>query len=171
LLAEGQVIDSGIHQFYLDSRFFLQNTGFTITQVRVDFGDGQGEWVVNNPFSGGGRTEDVFINIISKLINLDLIGRIDVVARDLLGNYLLFGNPFHITVKKTKQYHDLTICKGLQQWVIDPDPSALALINAQYGNPQVDYKNLPVMAVPAILIYFINQLYLLTVLILQMIGV
>ncbi len=49
LLAEDEVLDSGQHVFYIDPKFLLQNQGITIQQVRIDFGDGSPEWVVNNP--------------------------------------------------------------------------------------------------------------------------
>ncbi|MBY0482732.1 MAG: T9SS type A sorting domain-containing protein [Chitinophagaceae bacterium] len=147
LLAEGQVIEQGQHEFYLSPQFFLQNQGFTVQQIRIDFGDGQGEWVVNNPFATGNMTTygilsgGGFLNSIVKNVVNTLIGRIVVVGIDLAGNAIQFGNPFKIFVKQTKQYQPLSFCKGGgQKWVIDADPAALAQVNAQYGNPQIDYK-------------------------------
>lgn len=57
------------------------------------------------------------------------------------GQAVFHGSPFKLFVKSTKQYQPLTTCKGLQKWVIDAPQSRLDPINAQYGNPQLDYKN------------------------------
>jgi hypothetical protein len=140
LLAEDQVLEQGQHQFYFDSSFFLHNQNVTVKQVRIDFGDGQGEWIVDNPFGGGTTLRGSFINSITKSLAKTIVGRIIVVIIDVAGHTVEYGNPFKIFVKQTKVYQKLTACKGLQKWVINADPTALAQINAQYGNPQVDYK-------------------------------
>lgn len=142
LLAENQVLQPGQHMFYIDSSFFLHNQNVTVSQVRINFGDGQRDWIVNNPFGNGSMMQGQdFSNYIIKNIGTTLQGRIIVVLIDLLGHTIEYGNPFQIFVKNTKQYQPLTTCKGKQQWVIDADPAALAQINAQYGNPQLEYKN------------------------------
>lgn len=114
LLAEDQVIEQGTHEFYIDAQFFVQNEDFTITQIRIDFGDGQGEWIVNDPY-GGGALQRSFISSIIKSLTQTVLGRITVVGRDILGNNVQYGNPFKIRVKNKKQYFPLTACKGLQQ--------------------------------------------------------
>ena len=55
LLAEDQVLDEGEHVFYIDEQFFLHNEYFNIREIRIDFGDGQGEWITNNPFNTGAQ--------------------------------------------------------------------------------------------------------------------
>lgn len=140
LIADGQVVEEGDHLFYIDPKFFLHNEYLNITQIRIDFGDGQGEWVVDNPFSGnnGAKIDGAITSILKHLDGL-VIGRIIVIGLDLFGQTVSHGSPFKLFVKKTKQYQPLTACKGLQQWVIETPQSRLDPINAQYGNPQVDY--------------------------------
>jgi hypothetical protein len=148
LLAEEQVINPGQHEFFLDARFFLHNKSGTVQQVRIDFGDGQAEWIVNNPFgtttTTASPTQSVttssFAGSILKTITGTMKGRIIVVIIDILGQTIQYGNPFQIFVKKTKAYAPLTGCKGGQVWEITADPTALAQVNTQYGNPQIDYK-------------------------------
>jgi hypothetical protein len=140
LIAEDQVFEKGNHIFYIDEQFFLHNEYLHISQIRVDFGNGQPEWVVDNPFDiNGSRITSNIISSISVLVGSSLSGRILVVGADFLGNAVLYGNPFQITVKDTKEYAPLTICKGLTKMVIEPDPNLLAPINSQYSNPQLDY--------------------------------
>ncbi len=43
LIADDEVFEKGEHTFFIDSKFFLQNAGAHIEQIRIDFGDGQGE--------------------------------------------------------------------------------------------------------------------------------
>jgi hypothetical protein len=90
----------------------------------------------------GNVTTNIFGTIVSSItknITGTLVGRITVVELDLLGNTIRHGNPFKIYVKNDKTYAELTECKGLQKWPITPDATALASINTQYGNPQLDY--------------------------------
>jgi pimeloyl-ACP methyl ester carboxylesterase len=140
LIAEDQVIEPGEHVFYIDEQFFLHNEFLNITQIRIDFGDGQGEWIVDDPFDNNGlRRSSTIVGSILKTIVTTIAGRITIVGMDLLGNGVLYGNPFKITVKNTKEYAALTPCKGETKMVIIPDATALAAINTQYGNPQLDY--------------------------------
>jgi hypothetical protein len=147
LIAEDEVYEKGVHTFFIDSRFFLQNASAHVTQVRIDFGDGQGEWIVNNPFDSAGSTYRInsvssIVSSISKVIGATVIGRIVVVLVDALGYTIQYSNPFHITVpggKSEADYAPLTACKGLQKWVIETPQSRLDPINATYGNPQLDY--------------------------------
>lgn len=53
LLAEGEVLEEGEQAFSIDPRFFLNNSGLSIKQVKIDFGDGQGYWIVDNPSAAG----------------------------------------------------------------------------------------------------------------------
>jgi hypothetical protein len=128
------------YTFYLDPQFFLYNDYIDVKQIRIDFGDGQGEWVVDNPYGGGSmqRTTSVFSSI-TKRIGRTIIGRIVVIGIDVAGHWIRYGNPFKILAKKKKDEYPLTPCKGGKgggtKWVIDPDPAKLAPINAQYGNP------------------------------------
>lgn len=151
LIAEGEVYEKGTHTFFLDPRFFLHNTSAHVTQVRIDFGDGQGEWIVNNPFDGGGSFNGInsptgFGSSITKTIGSTLFGRIIVVLVDALGYTIQYSNPFKITVpggKGPDDYAPLTACKGgslpAQRWVITTPQSRLDPINAIYGNPQLSY--------------------------------
>ncbi|MEO6869800.1 MAG: hypothetical protein ABI168_09155 [Ginsengibacter sp.] len=43
VLSENEVIVEGENTFYMDPKFFLHNEYLQITQIRVDFGDSQGE--------------------------------------------------------------------------------------------------------------------------------
>ena len=140
LLAEGEVLEAGQQTFYIDPAFFLTNNAGTVQQIRVDFGDGQGEWIVNNPYnttnSRGGVGSFITKNIFGKI----LIGRIIVVFIDILGQTVTYGNTFKITIKNDKVYAPLTDCKGGgQKWVIEAPASRLGPINAQYGNPILNY--------------------------------
>ena len=75
-------------------------------------------------------------NIFGKI----LIGRIIVVFIDILGQTVTYGNTFKITIKNDKVYAPLTDCKGGgQKWVIEAPASRLGPINAQYGNPILNY--------------------------------
>ncbi len=146
LLADGQVMETGNQTFYFDPAFFLHNDSLTITQVRIDFGDGQGEWVVNNPYNAGGQLARPFLSSILKNIGGTLFGRITVIGVDILGRIITMGNPFKVFVKNTKIYRPLTDCRGGKfsagtRWVIEAPQSRLDPINAQYGNPQLEYKN------------------------------
>lgn len=128
------------YTFYLDPQYFLHNDYINITQIRIDFGDGEGEWVVDNPFTGSNmQRRGSFLNFITKKIGKTLIGRIVVIGIDVGGHWIRYGNPFKILAKKKKTEYALTACKGGKgggtKWVIDPDPAKLAPINAQYGNP------------------------------------
>ena len=153
LIAEDQVITPGLHEFYLDSKFFLHNQTATVQQIKIDFGDGQGEWIIDNPYSAPNSlsarafSTTGFASSILKNIVGTFRGRITVIVVDVLGRIIEYGNPFKISVKDTKQYSPLTLCKGGgQQWEVNADPTALAQINAQYGNPQIDYKGKKDMA-------------------------
>ena len=147
LIAEDEVYEKGTHTFYIDSRFFLQNSTAHVTQIQVDFGDGQAPWVVNNPYDN--LTTPVGINSptsigcsITKVIGGTLIGRIIVVLVDALGYTITYSNPFKIIVpggKGPNDYAPLTTCKGLQKWVITTPQARLDPINAIYGNPQLSY--------------------------------
>ena len=143
LIADDEVFEKGEHTFFLDPAFFLHNDSLHITQVRIDFGDGQGEWIVNNPFDGSGFRSLSTLSSITKTIVGTLIGRIIVIGLDLLGNYIQYGNPFQIKVpggKGPNDYAPLTTCKGGGvKWVIEAPQSRLDPINAIYGNPQLDY--------------------------------
>lgn len=145
LLSENAIFKEGAeYTFYLDPKYFLYNQYLDIKEVRIDFGDGQGEWVVSNPFSGGGgqRTSS-FLNSITKTLGRVMIGRIIVVAIDLAGHWIEYGNPFSIFAAKQEAGYGLTNCKGLgRKWVIDADPAALAVINNQYGNPTAIPENI-----------------------------
>lgn len=58
LISDDEVfVEDQEYTFYLDPQFFLYNDYIDIKQIRIDFGDGQGEWVVDNPFSGGGSMQ------------------------------------------------------------------------------------------------------------------
>lgn len=151
LIADDEVLEKGTHTFYLDSKFFLTNTSFHITQVRIDFGDGQGEWIVNNPFDSTGSqyrmaNTSSFVGSIIKNIVKTIVGRIIVVGVDLLGYGIEYSNPFKINVpggKSEDDYPALTTCKGgsspTERWVIETPQSRLDPINAIYGNPQLSY--------------------------------
>jgi hypothetical protein len=151
LIAEDEVYEKGTHTFYLDSRFFLHNSKGYIKQVRIDFGDGQGEWIVNDPFDTTGSkfrmaNTNSIVSSISKVIGATIIGRIVVVLVDALGYTIQYSNPFKIMVpgKGPNDYAALTACKGgktsADRWVIETPQSRLDAINAIYGNPQLDYS-------------------------------
>jgi hypothetical protein len=151
LIAEDEVYEKGTHTFYLDSRFFLHNSKAYIKQVRIDFGDGQGEWIVNDPFDTTGSkfrmaNTNSIVSSISKVIGATIIGRIVVVLVDALGYTIQYSNPFKIMVpgKGPNDYAALTACKGgktsADRWVIETPQSRLDAINAIYGNPQLDYS-------------------------------
>lgn len=148
LLSENAVFEEGQeYTFYLDPRYFLYNQNLNIQEIRIDFGDGQGEWVVSNPFGGGSSRMDQrttsSANFITKIIGRTMLGRITIVAIDILGHWIQYGNPFTIFAKKKPADPGLSSCKGLgQNWVIDADPAALSVINNQYGNPKPQPENL-----------------------------
>lgn len=157
LIAEDEVYEKGVHKFFIDSRFFLHNASAHVTQVRIDFGDGQGEWIVNNPFDSttyfnkGINSPSSVVSSISKLIGGTVIGRIVVVLVDALGYTIQYSNPFKIIVpggKSDADYAPLTACKGLQKWVIEAPQSRLTAINTLYGNPQLDYSKKVVLPCP-----------------------
>ena len=140
LLADGQVVEAGSHEFYLDPQFFLHNETLTIQSISVDFGDGTAPWVVNNPY-GTAQARGGLAGIFKSLTKT-ILGRIIVVGVDILGQTIRYGSPFKVFVKNTKVYAPLTTCKGLgQQWIIEAPQARLAPINAQYGNPVLEYKN------------------------------
>lgn len=140
LLADGQIVEEGDHEFYLDPQFFLHNENFTIQTITVDFGDGTAPWVVTNPY-GNPQARGGLAGIFKKL-GKTILGRIVVVGVDILGYTIRYGSPFKLFVKNTKTYAPLTFCKGGgQKWVIEAPQARLDLINTQYGNPQVDYTN------------------------------
>ncbi|MBB1287303.1 T9SS type A sorting domain-containing protein [Flavisolibacter sp. BT320] len=147
MFSENAVFEEGrAYTFYLDPNFFLNNENISIQQIRIDFGDGQGEWVVNNPFGGGNQRNNSVFSSITKVIGKVMIGRIIVVGIDLLGHVIEHGNPFKILGRKTKEAYPLTLCKGGgRKWVIEPDPVALAAINNQYGNPTPYPRNIQVV--------------------------
>ncbi len=141
LLADGQVVEEGVHEFYIDPQFFLHNEYLNIQSVSIDFGDGQPAWTVYNPFSGGNGVNG-WVGSILKSLGNTILGRIVVVGVDILGRTIRYGSPFKLFVKNTKQYQPLTFCKGGgQKWVIEAPQSRLDPINTQYGNPQLEYKN------------------------------
>lgn len=150
LLAEDEVLDSGMHAFYFDAQYLLQNQGITITEVRVDFGDGQPEWVVSYPFGGGQSSGSRFgLSILKNLVSGTLIGRIIVVGIDILGNTIQYGNVFKITVKAPETTFQLTPCKGeRQKWVIEAPQARIDPFNLQYGNPQLKYEKVVAEACP-----------------------
>ncbi|MBA2499439.1 MAG: hypothetical protein H0V30_06910, partial [Chitinophagaceae bacterium] len=128
------------YTFYLDEKYFLHNEYIDIKQIRIDFGDGQGEWIVDDPFMDNSlQRSTTFSNTISKTIGRTMIGRIVVIGIDIGGQWIRYGNPFKILTKKKKDEYPLTPCKGGKdggtKWVIDPDPAKLAPFNTQYGNP------------------------------------
>ena len=141
IISDGAVFVEGQkYTFYLDPKFFVQNDNIYIQQIRVDFGDGNAEWVVNDPFGNGTMQRNFSItHFIDKLLGRTLYGRITVIGVDVLGHIIRYGNPFKILAKKKKDEYPLTACKGGKgggvKWVIDPDPTKLASVNAQYGNP------------------------------------
>ena len=143
---EAVFVEDEVYTFYLDEQFFLNNDFIDIQQVRIDFGDGEAEWVVNNPFGGSVQRSTSFINSITKRIGKTIIGRVIVIGIDLAGHSIQYGNPFKILSKKKKDEYALTPCKGGKgggtKWVIDPDPAKLSPINAQYGNPSVIHNQL-----------------------------
>ena len=135
------------YTFYLDEKYFLNNEYIDIKQIRIDFGDGQGEWVVDDPFMDNSlQRSTTFLNTISKTIGRTMIGRIVVIGIDLGGQWIRFGNPFKILAKKKKDEYSLTPCKGGKnggtKWVIDPDPAKLSPFNAQYGNPSAVHNQI-----------------------------
>lgn len=147
LISDDEVfVEDQEYTFYLDPQFFLYNDYIDIKQIRIDFGDGQGEWVVDNPFSGGGSMQrsNSILSSITKRIGKTIIGRIVVIGIDVAGHWIRYGNPFKILAKKKKEEYPLTPCKGGKgggvKWVIEPDPAALTTINNMYGNPVVDYQ-------------------------------
>ena len=161
LIADDEVFEKGDHTFFIDSRFFLHNSNVTVTQIRVDFGDGQGEWIVNNPFDTaayfkrGINSPMGIVGSITKSIVGTLEGRIIVVLIDMLGHGYTFSNLFKITVpggKGPDDYAALTECKGgknpSQRWVIEAPQSRLDPINSIYGNPQLDYTTKIVQPCP-----------------------
>ena len=144
LIADNELfIEGEDYTFYLDPAYFLKNENLTITQIRIDFGDGQGEWVVNDPFSTNIQARGFFSKILKKVGKV-LIGRIVVIGIDIAGHNIQYGNPFKILAKKKKVEYPLTACKGGKgggrKWVIEADPIALAQQNAIYGNPPISYR-------------------------------
>lgn len=144
LISEDAIFEEGTeYTFYLDPEFFLYNEQINITQIRIDFGDGQGEWVVNNPFLSGNNLRTTSVgSFIKKTVGKTLIGRIIVIGIDLAGHGIQYGTPFKILTKKKKDEYSLSPCKGGKgggvKWAINPDPAKLAPINAQYGNPPAE---------------------------------
>lgn len=147
LKSENQVLEEGEHSFYIDEQFFLRNKYLNVQQIRIDFGDGEAEWVIDNPFSNNlmqntqSGSVNSFLNSITKLIGKTLRGRILVIGIDLAGYLVQYSNPFVIFAESKKTYEPLSFCKGGgQKWVIDANAGALATVNTQYGNPAIDYK-------------------------------
>lgn len=146
LISDNEVFEEDQeYTFYLDPQFFVNNDYIDIKQIRIDFGDGQGEWVVDNPFSNETlQRTNGFTNSISKKIGKTIIGRIVVIGIDLAGHWIRYGNPFEILAKKKKEEYPLTPCKGGKgggvKWVIEPNQAALNTINNMYGNPILDYR-------------------------------
>ena len=147
LIAEDEVFEKGVHTFFIDSRFFLHNATANILQIGIDFGDGQGEWVVNNPFNSSSAPNNTnapssVVASIAKALTVSVFGRIRVILIDALGYTKQYSNPFQIKVpggKGPDDYAKLTTCKGLQQWIITTPQSRLDPINTIYGNPQLSY--------------------------------
>ena len=144
IIADNELfIEGENYTFYLDSAYFFKNENLTITQIRIDFGDGQGEWVVNDPFNSSTQARGFFSKIV-KTIGKTLLGRIIVIGFDIAGHSIRYGNPFKILAKSKKVEYPLTPCKGGKgggrKWVIEADPVALAQQNAIYGNPPISYQ-------------------------------
>jgi len=53
-------IEGENYTFYLDPEYFLKNEILNITQIRIDFGDDQGEWIVNDPFNSNTQARGFF---------------------------------------------------------------------------------------------------------------
>ena len=134
------------YTFYLDPQFFLFNNYIDIRQIRIDFGDGLGEWVVDNPFGSSSAIQQssTFFNSITKKVGRVMIGRIVVIGVDLAGHWIRYGNPFKIFAKAKKDEYPLTPCKGGLgggvKWIIEPNAAALNAVNINYGNPVLDYR-------------------------------
>jgi len=112
IIADNELfIEGENYTFYLDSAYFFKNENLTITQIRIDFGDGQGEWVVNDPFNSSTQARGFFSKIV-KTIGKTLLGRIIVIGFDIAGHSMRYGNPFKILAKSKKVEYPLTPCKG-----------------------------------------------------------
>lgn len=129
--------------FYFDDRFFLQNTGITITEIRIDFGDGEPEWIVQNPFGNSASQRSVLGNFLRKA-GRTLVGRILVIGVNALNQTIQFGSPFKLFAKKKPNLSFIpTDCMGEgQKWVINntqPAQNHVLQINSQYNNNGLDY--------------------------------
>ncbi len=145
IISDGDIFEEDqYYNFYLDSKFFIQNNNLDIKQIKIDFGDGQGEWIVNNPFSSNILTRSSILHSITKKIGKILIGRITVIGIDIVGAWVTYGNPFKIFARPKKEKYSLTPCKGGfsggVKWVIEPDANTLTGINSTYNNPILSYQ-------------------------------
>ena len=122
IIADNELfIEGEDYNFYLDPEFFIKNTDLTITEIRIDFGDGQGEWVVNNPYNLISTSNSQARGVLSKIlkkVGKTLIGRIVVIGFDVAGHWIRYGNPFKILAKRKKMnihYLHVKVVKGVAE--------------------------------------------------------